>query len=152
MSTAKEVPTTMAHHNMRPLYGVIAVGGGSCTLVYDCRGIRGDNPVAASLRGYDETVFAQCNPLAEFPVADLSGFDGPLPPLKYVAEEHRHHFDEGLYQPLAEYLAILRRAGVPIRRCRGGVLRPEPPAPEPEAPEGLAADRTMESLRRRNPQ
>jgi hypothetical protein len=126
---------TMAHHNMHPLYGIVAVGGGSCTLVYDCRGVRGDSPASASLRGYDETVFAECNPLAEFPVVDLSGFEGQLPPVRYVAEEHRCHFFESLYQPLAEYLAILRQAGVPIRRCRNGVLRPEPRDSEPEAPQ-----------------
>jgi hypothetical protein len=121
----------MAHHNMRPLYGIIAVGGGHCTLIYDCRGVRGDSPSSASLRGYDETVFAECNPLAEFPVVDLSGFEGSLPPVKYVAEEHRHRFFESLYQPLTEYLAVLRRAGVPIRRCRNGVLRAESPEREP---------------------
>lgn len=124
----------MSHTDRKPLYGIIAVGGGLCTLVYDCRGRRDRSPVAARLQGYDESVFGECDPAAEFPVVDLSGFEGTMPTLKYVAEEYPHRFCEGMHQPLAEYLDILRRAGVPIRRCRNGALRPEAPNPELEVP------------------
>jgi len=117
----------------KPLYGIIAVGGGLCTLVYDCRGLLDSGPAAASLQG-DMDVLAECDPGVEFPVVDLSGFEGALPQVKYVAEEFRHRFDASFYQPLAGDLAILRQAGVPIRRCRNGVLRPEPREPEPDAP------------------
>ena len=121
----------MAHHNLHPLYGIIAVGGGFCTLVYDRRDLPEKRSGTTSLSGCGAGVLAECNPFVDFPVVDLSGFEGPLPPVKYVAEEHCCHFHEGLYQPLAEYLAILRRAGVPIRRCRNGVLRAESPEAEP---------------------